>query len=145
MKTILSTALAIAFLATVSAQGKPNFAGTWKASGSFNSWTITVDGSKMTITMMVAGNSDSTVYMLDGTASPKTIEGPMGVSQEIYTSTWEDNVLVTTIAGPNMTRIERRSIEADGTMKVQSTITMLQGKPGPPGAGPPPMVFNKVK
>ena len=144
VRWLLSIAFAIAFLTNVSAQGKPNFAGTWKAAGSFNSWTITVDGSKMTITMTVAGNSDSTVYLLDGTPSTKTMEGPNGPIQEVYTSTWEDNVLVTTIAGTSMTRVERRSIEADGTMKVQSIITMLQGKPGPPG-GPPPMVFNKVK
>ena len=141
----LSIALAIALLAHVSAQGKPNFAGTWKAAGSFNSWTIAVDGSKMTITMSVAGNTDSTVYMLDGTPATKTIEGPNGIIQEVYTSSWEDNVLVTTITAPGMSRTERRSIEADGTMKVQTIFTMMQGKPAPP---PPPgvggMVLKKV-
>jgi hypothetical protein len=143
---ILSAALAIALVAGVSAQDKPNFAGTWKASGSFNSWTITVEGSKMTVTMMVAGNSDSTVYLLDGTPSTKTMEGPNGPIENVLTSTWEGNVLVTTITAPAMSRVERRSIEADGTMKVQTTITMMQGKPAPP---PPPgagagLVLKKV-
>ena len=145
-RAILSAALAIAFIAGVSAQDKPNFAGKWKASGSFNVWTIAVEGSKMTVTMTVAGNSDSIVYMLDGTPSTNTSEGPNGPVNIVYTSTWEGAVLVTTITAPNMTRIERRSIEADGTMKVQNTITMMQGKPAPP---PPPgaaagMIFRKV-
>jgi hypothetical protein len=44
-----------------------------------------------------------------------------------------------------MARVERRSIEADGTMKVQTTFTMMQGKPAPPappGAGL--MMLKKV-
>ena len=143
---ILSAALAIALTAGISAQDKPNFAGKWKASGSFTSWTITVEGSKMTVTQTVAGNSDSTVYLLDGTPSTKTMEGPNGPAEHVLTSTWEGAVLVTTITSPSMTRIERRSIEADGTMRVQSTITMMQGKPAPP---PPPgagagLVLKKV-
>ncbi len=143
---ILSAALAMAFMAAVSAQDKPNFAGTWKSANSFNTWTITVEGSKMTLTMTVAGNtSEPTVYMLDGTPSTETIEGPNGTSKIVYTSTWDGDVLVTTIAAPMMTRIERRSIDADGTMKVQSTVTMMQGKPAPPGAGPPPLVLKRIK
>ena len=143
---ILSAALAIALMAGVYAQDRPNFAGTWKASGSFNSWTITVEGSKMTVTMMVAGNSDSTVYLLDGTPSTKTMEGPNGPIENVLTSTWEGAVLVTTITAPGMARVERRSIEPDGTMKVQTTFTMMQGKPAPP---PPPgagagLVLKKV-
>jgi hypothetical protein len=128
-RALLSAVLAIACLAGVSAQDKPNFAGKWKSDASFNTWTITVEGSKMTVTMTVAGNSDSTVYMLDGTPSPKTIEGPNGPMQNVYTSTWEDNVLVTTVktSGPNPL-IERRWMEPDGTMRVTTTI-VLQGKP----------------
>ena len=143
---ILSMALSMAVMAGVSAQDKPNFAGTWKAAGSFNSWTITVEGNKMTVTMTVAGNSESTVYLLDGTPSTKTFDGPNGPVDNVYTSTWEGDVLVTTITGPGMSRIERRSIEADGTMKVQSTFIMMQGKPAPP---PPPgagqLVLKKIR
>ena len=143
-RAILSAALAIAVLAGLSAQDKPNFAGRWKADSSFTSWTVTVEGSKMTVTMTIAGNSDSTVYQLDGTPSTKTMEGPNGPLENVFTSTWEGDVLVTTITGPGMSRVERRSIQADGTMKVQTTITMMQGKPAPPG-GPPPMVLKRVK
>src|SRR5215207_5366939 len=99
-RAILCVVLALAFMAGVSAQGKPNFAGTWKASGSFNVWTITVEGSKMMVTMTVAGNSESTVYMLDGTPSKKTIDGPNGPVENVLTSTWEGAVLVTTITAP---------------------------------------------
>jgi hypothetical protein len=146
-RALLSAALAVAFMAGVSAQDKPNFAGTWKAVNSFNSWTIAVEGNKMTVTMTVAGNSDSTVYQLDGTPSTKTFEAPNGLVENVYTSTWEGDVLVTKITGPGNERIERRSIEADGTMKVQTVFTMMGGKPAPP---PPPgagagMVFKRIK
>jgi hypothetical protein len=145
-RAILLAALVVACVAGVSAQDKPNFAGTWRAASSFNIWTITIEGSKMTVTMTVAGNSESTVYLLDGTPSTKTFEGPNGPVENVFTSTWEGDVLVTTITGPGMSRTERRSIEADGTMKVQTAFTMMQGKPAPP---PPPgagvLVLKRVK
>ena len=127
-RAILSAVLAIAVVAGGAAQEKPNFAGTWKSVDSFDRWTITVEGSKMTVTRTVAGNSDSTVYMLDGTPSPKTIEGPNGPLQNVYTSKWEGDVLVTTIttSGPNPL-VERRWMEPDGTMRLNTTI-ILQGK-----------------
>jgi hypothetical protein len=146
-RAILSAALAIACIAAVSAQDKPNFAGKWKAAGSFNSWTITVEGSKMTVTMTVAGNSESTVYMLDGTPATKTVEGPNGPIETVRTSTWEGNVLVTaTRIGNGSANVERRWLEPDGTMRVQTTLTILQGKPAPP---PPPgaaagLVLKKI-
>lgn len=127
---VLSAALAIALMAGVSAQDKPSFAGKWKASGSFTVWTITVEGSKMTVTQTVAGNSDSTVYMLDGTPSTKTAEGQNGPFETVYTSKWEGSVLVTTITTPAPNpMIEKRSIEADGTMKVERTIILPGNKP----------------
>jgi hypothetical protein len=143
-RAILSAALALVFAAGVSAQDKPHFAGKWKAAGSFTAWTITVEGSTMTVTRTIAGNSESTVYMLDGTPSKNPLDG--GLGEIVMTSTWEGDVLVTTITAPAMTRIERRSIEADGTMKVQTTITIMQGRPAPPpppGAGGP-QVFKRV-
>lgn len=138
----LPAALAIVFVAAVSAQDKPNFAGKWKASGSFNSWTITVEGSKMTVTMTVAGNSESTVYLLDGTPSKKQFEGPNGPMENVSTSTWEGNVLVTiTKTGFGATMTEKRWLEADGTMRVQNSLD-IPGKPAPPPG--PGMVFKKV-
>ena len=146
-RALLSAALAIALMAGVSGQDKPNFAGKWKADGSFTSWTITVDGSRMTVTQTVAGNSDATVYTLDGTPTKKTIETPNGPAENVYTSTWDGDTLVTTInTAFNSTLVEKRWLEPDGTMKVQTTLTHMQGKPAPPpppGAGLP-MVLKKV-
>lgn len=128
-RALLAAILAMASIAAVSAQDKPDFTGTWRSPDSFTQWTITVEGSRMTVTMTVAGNSDSTVYLLDGTPSIKTMEGPNGMIESVYTSTWEGRVLVTTITtpGPNP-MIEKRSIEADGTMKVERIVT-IQGQP----------------
>ena len=141
-RAILSAALAVAFVAGVSAQDKPNFAGTWKPVDSFNRTRITVEGSKMTVTITLAGNSDSTVYMLDGTPSTKTIKGPGGKPiEQVYTSKWEGNVLVTTIttAAPDP-MVEKRWLDADGTMKVERTI-VLKGKP----ETSPTSVFKKIE
>lgn len=141
-RAILSAIAAIALLTGVSAQDKPNFAGKWKAVGSFNSWTITVEGSTMTVTMTVAGNSESTVYLLDGTPSKKTFEGPNGMMENVSTSTWEGDVLVTTTrTGSGATIVEKRWLEPDGTMRVQNTLT-FPGKPSPPPG--PGQVFKKV-
>lgn len=141
-RALLSAIVAIAFLTGVSAQEKPNFAGKWKATGSFNSWTITVDGSKMTVTMTVAGNSESTVYLLDGTPSKKTIEGPNGMMENVSTSTWEGDVLVTTTkTGSGATIVEKRWLDPDGTMRVQNTFS-FPGKPSPPPG--PGQVFKKI-
>lgn len=143
-RAILSMALAIALMAGAAAQEKPNFAGRWKAAGTFTTWTITVEGSKMTVTRTVAGNSESTFYMLDGTPSKNPLADSPG--ENVYTSAWEGDVLVTTITGPILTLIERRSIEADGTMKVENTLTMMRGKPVPPGGpGPSPQVLTRIK
>ena len=141
-RAILSAVLAIAFVAGVSAQAKPNFAGKWKQTGSFNSWTITVEGSKMTVTMTVAGNSEATVYLLDGTPSTKTFEGPNGMMENVATSTWEGDVLITTTKmGTGATIVEKRWLEPDGTMRVQNALT-FPGKPSPPPG--PGQVFTKV-
>jgi hypothetical protein len=150
---ILSAALAIAFVATgaanatpygrsVSAQDKPNFAGKWKSAGSFNTWTITVEGIRMTITMTVAGNSESNEYLLDGTPSKKQFEGPNGPAENVSTSTWEGDVLVTTIKTAFGTILtEKRWIEPDGTMGVQTSLE-IPGKPSPPPG--PGMVLKKI-
>lgn len=141
-RAILAAIVAIAFLTGVSAQDKPNFAGTWKATGSFNSWAITVEGSRMTVTMTVAGNSESTVYLLDGTPSTKTFEGPNGMMENVSTSTWDGDVLITTTKTAfGTTLIEKRWLEPDGTMRVQNTLN-IPGKPSPPPG--PGLVFKKV-
>ncbi|MDQ3071069.1 MAG: hypothetical protein M3R55_15235 [Acidobacteriota bacterium] len=148
-RAILSAVLAIAFVAGVSAQAKPDFVGKWRIdparsdqySGGAPPETITVEGSKMTVTRTRAGNTESTVYMLDGTPS-KNMVGPAGrQTQTIYTSKWEGNVLVTTFAFPAVNRIEKRSIEADGTMKNEVTFNFT--KDGRTETGW--MVFNKTK
>jgi hypothetical protein len=148
---ILSAAFAVACVAGVSAQGKPDFTGTWKpdparskTAGGLAAQTITVEGSRMTVTVVTAGNSRSAVYMLDGTPS-KNMTNPG--NELIYTSKWEGNVLVTTIPTPNLTRIEKRSIEADGSMKVETAWNWVNP---PPGAGGRKtevslLVFNRVK
>ena len=152
MRAILSAALAAAFVAGASAQDKPNFAGTWRIdsarSDQFSAGaapqTITVEGIKMTVSRTVAGNSQSTVLMLDGTPDKKMV-GPADNQQEATTITkWEGNAVVTTLTSPLMTRVDKRFIQDDGTMKIEITINFTGG----PRAGTSEkgwQVFNKVK
>ena len=150
-RAILSAALAVALVAGVSAQGKPDFTGTWKPDASKSktigglgpAQTITIEGSKMTIVRTSAGNSSSVVYMLDGTPS-KIMAGPPGNQREItYTSKWEGNVLVTTYTpSPTYSDVERRSIEPDGTMKVEVAHHFTK-EPGKSESST--RVFNKAK
>ena len=149
-RAILAAAVAVAFVAGVSAQDKPNFVGTWKPDpaksktigGLGPTLSITNDGSKMTISRTIAGNTASTVYLLDGTPS-KNVVGVPGKQVEItYTSKWDGNVLVTTWSNPSISNIERRSIEADGTMKVEVTHTYVK-EPGKSETST--RVFDRVK
>jgi hypothetical protein len=145
-RAILSVALAIAVVGGLSAQDKPNaagFAGTWKPVGSFRVETVKVEGNKMLVTSTVAGNtSEPTEFNLDGTPAKRTNEGPNGPIETIRTSKWEGHVLVTTTEISNgSVSVEKRWLEPDGTMRVQTTLTMMQGKPAPP---PPPSVAAGV-
>lgn len=141
-RALLAVVGLLVMTATVSAQAKPNFAGKWKAAGSFNSWTITMDARRMTVTITVAGNSETTVYMLDGTPVKKAFEGPNGPAENVSTSTWDGDVLVTTTETAfGTTLTEKRWLEPDGTMRVQNMLS-IPGKPSPPPG--PGMVFTKV-
>ena len=131
-RAILAAAILVAAVTGMFAQERPNFEGTWQMDTASSKYyassleTITVDGSKMTISRTVAGNMTWTVYMLDGTPS-KNLAGPAGKQIElIYTSRWEGNALVTTIPGSAVYRTEKRSMEADGTMKVELTFHFLK-------------------
>ena len=149
-RAILSAVLALAFVAGVSAQNKPDFTGAWKPDparsktigGLGPAQTIKVEGSKMTIILTTAGNSTSRIYMLDGTPS-KNMAGVPGNEREItYTSKWEGNVLVTTwTPSAAISDVERRSIEADGTMKVEVTHNFIK-EPGKSETST--RVFNKI-
>lgn len=142
-RALLAIALAITSVAGVFAQEKPNFAGTWKPAGSFTTYTITLKGNTMTVTMTVAGNSESTVYLLDGTPSKKTFEGPKGPMENVSTSRWEGDVLVTTIeTGFGSTMTEKRWLEPDGTMRIQNSLS-IPGKPSPPPG--PGLVLKRIQ
>ena len=141
-RAILSAAVAIALVAGLSAQDKPNFAGSWEMDRARSSRfaggapaMITVDGSKMTVTRTMAGNSSSLVYMLDGT--PSTNSPCPDCPPMILTSKWEGNVLVTTMGTGG--RVERHSIQEDGTLRIDITIS----RDGKSETGT--LVFNRAK
>ena len=150
-RAIFSGILAVLFTVGVAAQAKPNFAGAWTLDpekstmgnrqggggggrqGGGNAagvpLVIAVEGQKMSITQTFGENTRTTVYMLDGTPSKNTQPGrgdaaPVEIT---YTSKWEGNALVTTIVNPRGTSTEKRWVEADGTMVVETTRTAPDG------------------
>ena len=71
MRAILAAALTVASVAGVSAQDRANFEGTWQIDtatsryyGGAPTETITVDGSRMTISRTVAGSTLSTTMRM---------------------------------------------------------------------------------
>ena len=150
-RAIISAALAVAVVAGVSAQDARNFVGTWRTDMSRSKTgsgtvgpdqTITVEGNKMTVTLTNAGNSSSKVYMLDGTSAKN--------GDAVVTSKWEGNVLVTSTSAPGGERIEKRSMEPDGAMKVELTYNWSQEARERRGAGAPATenyyrVYTKIK
>lgn len=151
-RALFSGILAVLFTAALAAQARPNFSGTWTLDAEKSVMpqgrgagqgggrqggmgggplTITVEGQKMSVsrTMGQSGNTMTTVYMLDGTASKNTMAGRGGQAMEIvYTSTWNGAKLVTTIQNPRGTSTETRWLEADGTMVVETTRTNPRGE-----------------
>jgi len=150
---VLFTAGLAAYAAGNTGQAKPDFSGTWTLDAEKSVMpqgrgagmgggrqggmgggpiTITVAGQKMSVSraMGQSGNTMTTVYMLDGTASKNTMAGRGGAEpvEIVYTSKWNGNKLVTTITNPRGTSTETRWIEADGTMVVETTRTNPQGE-----------------
>ena len=133
IRSLMLVAFALASVAGVSAQDRPNFEGTWQIDpassryyGGASTETITVEGSKMTISRIVRGNTASIVYLLDGTPSKNMVDLAGKQIEMTYTSRWEGNSLITTIPAPAVHRTEKRSIEADGTMKVELTFDFFK-------------------
>ena len=152
-RTMVAAIVAVVFAAGLIAQTRPGFAGTWTLDAEKSVMpqgrgagmgggrqggmgggpvTITVEGQKMSVTraMGPSGNTMTTVYRLDGTASTNTMagRGAGGPMEFVFTSTWNGAKLVTTIAGPRGPSTETRWIDADGTMVVETTRTNPQGE-----------------
>jgi hypothetical protein len=145
-RTLISSALAVAFVAGVSAQDARTFEGTWRNDMSRSKTgsgmvgpdqTITVDGSKMTVTQTsTSGNSSSKVLLLDGTPSKEW--------ENVVITKWEGDVLVTTTSAPSGgERIEKRSMEPDGAMRVD--LIYNRRMPGAPATESYHRVYTKIK
>ena len=148
-RAVLSAALAAVFVAGVSAQDTSKFVGSWRIdpsrSDQFSSAgapvTIAVEGNKMTITSTQAGNTTEAVRMLDGTPV-KTVSGQGDKKTEgVHSSTWEGHVLVTAWPRELVTRVEKRWIQEDGTMRVEVTFNYKDGRPSNTGY----QVLTRVK
>ena len=105
-RAILAAVLVVASVASVSAQDRPNFEGTWQIDtatsryyGGAPTETITVDGSRMTISRTVARSTATIVYMLDGTPSKNMVSVAGNQIEMTYTSRWEGNALVVEAEG----------------------------------------------
>ena len=142
-RRLAALVLALVLVAGLEAQAtRPNFVGTWKlasdpAGGMMTaSQLVTSDDGKVLTVVAAAQFGDSkTVYNLDGTEAKSPLEFN-GMSIDRTTrAAWQGTKLVlTTTSDFNGMVFEIKqawSIEADGTLVVESTMPDFQGGGGP--------------
>jgi hypothetical protein len=173
--TLIATIGAIVLPATLaSAQGRPDFSGTWTlppdaplapsgkpapAPGFGPSIDIHQDARAITISKVIGGQTVHVVHPLDGSESRSRTPGRLceGDSQSIWTATWQDDAIVTTLVGSlapgasTTTKMEVKTVfrqQAADTMAIEMTfrnagmkeprtITTLYRRTAPPSALPP--------
>ena len=171
MRYIFATVLLAALCPSLAiARQRPDFSGTWTlapdtqldakgkpapAPGYGPQITIRQDASTFTVTRLIAGQQVFVKHSLDGSETRARMPGALcqADSQSLWTASWQDGAIVTTMTGsiaPGATVPSKRDVKA--TFRLQSpdtmsvalllptaadparTITTLYKKTGPPVA-----------
>jgi len=135
--------------ASVFAQAKPNFAGTWTlvpaeggggggrgggrggfgGGGCGQECTVTQDATTLTIARTMGENTISMKYTLDGSESTNMVMGRGGETAQVSKAMWEGDTIVITTAAANG-EIKMVLSMADGMMTITTT------RPGRQGSAP---------
>lgn len=145
MRRVLLTAILAAaiFPFTASAQGRPDFSGTWtrvadksdsapQGSGG-SSHTIKQTATEIAVTIAGRGGPETSIYRLDGSASTNQVQSPEGPLTVAGTAGWDGASLVieTTreIRGMTITTREVRTLDTTGKeMTIEATTRSPQGE-----------------
>jgi hypothetical protein len=141
-RALTALVFTFALVASLAAQAKPNFVGTWKltsdpAGGMMTASQLvnTDDGKVLTVMSTAQFGESKTTYNLDGTEAKSPLEFN-GMSIDRTTkAAWEGAKLVlTTKSDFNGMVFEIKqawSLEADGTLTIETTAPDFQGGGGP--------------
>src|SRR4051794_3851770 len=142
MKHILSMVVAaLVLVATVAAQEKPNFVGTWKIVGdapdAMTPSTIVITQDATSLIVLISGQMGDfkTAYKLDGSAGSSPLDFQGNMIDRTTKMVWADKKLTLT-ASSDMggQAIEVKSVVSagpDGTMIVETTFPDFQGGGAP--------------
>ena len=118
------------------AQDKPNFAGTWKLSGTAADFTpsqmvVAQDAKTLNITSTSQMGEISTPFNLDGTDLKAPLDFNGMTLERVTRAVWKGNTLVLTIVqsfqGQSADLKLVWSLEKDGTLLVEATRPNLEG------------------
>jgi hypothetical protein len=136
---VLSRVALVLVTATLAAQ-TPNFTGKWvidadkspaPAGGGFvgGPLTITQDAKTFKAERVIADNTFTQIYNLDGSPSKNTMNMGGNVVEQESTARWDGSTLVITTKGPNGDTVVKHSMDG-ADLKVEITRPGRQG--GPP-------------
>ncbi len=127
--------------AVVSAQDKPNFAGTWKLAGeapdmmTAPQMVVVQDAKTLTVTSSSQMGEFKTPFNLDGTETRAPLEFNGTTFDRVTKAAWSGNKLVlTTKSEFNGQSFETKmtwTLNTDGTLLIESTRPDFQGGGGP--------------
>lgn len=141
-RALTASCLVVLLTSLLSAQSKPNFAGKWTvtdpnaASGAMGmtSMTVTQDDKVLTMVGVSQRGEFKTVFNLDGTPGKSPLEIQGMTIDRVTKLTWDGNkVVLTTVSdfgGQSFETKQVWSLNADGTMSVDSTRPDIQGGGG---------------
>ncbi len=140
MKRVLSILLVVLAVSAAApiAQGKPNFAGTWKLSDpaapdQFTPSVMTVakDTTNLTVTTVSQMGEFKTAYKVDETEGPSPLNFNGTMIDRVAKMTWDGNKLILSVKSDmNGQTIEFKSVwslDADGTLATVTTFPDFQG------------------
>jgi len=129
----------------LSAQERPNFAGSWTLipdpdaggggggrggrgggrGGLGQEATLVQDAATLTITRATQGGESKLVYKLDGSENKNTVAGRGGSTEQVSKAVWTGNKLVITttlnMGGNNFEQTMALSLDAEGVLVVETT------------------------
>jgi len=144
MKRACSFLLVCLALASASlmAQDKPNFVGTWKLPADVQpepftppQMSVAIDGNVMTVTGTNQMGEFKTIYNMDGTEAKSPIQFNGDTIERTTKTAWDGSKLVMTVVanfgGQSFETKSVWSIAADGTLLIEMTRPDFQGGGGP--------------
>ena len=131
LRTVLAGAVVLAVSATVVAQNKPNFAGTWRlldASDADGDMVITQDATTLSIAHAHGDGQHKSTFDLTG-KEHRSPNPAHRADMDVSTTKWEGSALVIDVTLQNGVKLrDRLSIGSDGLLTFETTAIFPDGR-----------------